>query len=324
MSPGGGGGGRSLGGRVPGLRHPGVLVSFPARDVAGRFGGDVVGHGLLLRSPESGSPCRPSSVVRSAPVCDAAAERVRVRGPSGVRLLLWFDGTAPSGQGGWSRRARRTMTSGHGHRRSPQHRDGVLRRRRGLRGGPARATRPRRWRGWPSTWPWARDTGSSTSRRERASSPAGCSHRARPSSPWSPSRGCAAPCRARCPEPWWWPAWPRPSRSAPQTVDAVTVAQALHWFATERGRRRDASRPSSRVAPGGGVEPPRPADPLQAALHRLMAPLRGDTPRAPRASGAGSWKAGTVSRLASSPTRSCARRGASPSTSKGWRGAWPR
>jgi len=62
------------------------------------------------------------------------------------------------------------------------------------------------------------------------------------------------------------------------TLDAVTVAQAFHWFATDgvlgemhRALRRD-----------GGLclawNRRDQTDPLQAALTRLMEPMRGDTP----------------------------------------------
>jgi SAM-dependent methyltransferase len=64
----------------------------------------------------------------------------------------------------------------------------------------------------------------------------------------------------------------------PATVDAVTVAQALHWFATPEAvdEMHRVLRPGSRLAVVWNWRDL--TDPLQAALHRLMAPLRGDTP----------------------------------------------
>jgi len=62
------------------------------------------------------------------------------------------------------------------------------------------------------------------------------------------------------------------------TVDAVTVAQALHWFATPRavGEMHRVLRPGSRLAVVWNRRDL--SDPLQAELQRLMAPLQGDTP----------------------------------------------
>jgi ubiquinone/menaquinone biosynthesis C-methylase UbiE len=62
------------------------------------------------------------------------------------------------------------------------------------------------------------------------------------------------------------------------TFDAVTVAQALHWFAT-----RPAVLEMHRVLRTRGVlavvwNRRELSDPLQATLQRLMAPLRGDAP----------------------------------------------
>ncbi|HEY5025313.1 MAG TPA: methyltransferase domain-containing protein [Acidimicrobiales bacterium] len=71
-----------------------------------------------------------------------------------------------------------------------------------------------------------------------------------------------------------------------ETVDAVTVAQAMHWFATERALQEmhRVLRPGSRLAVVWNRR--ELSDPLQATLQRLMAPLRGDTP-----SGAtGEWR----------------------------------
>jgi len=61
-------------------------------------------------------------------------------------------------------------------------------------------------------------------------------------------------------------------------LDAITVAQGFHWFATD-----DALAEMHRVIrPGGGLgliwNHRDPSDPLQSALTRLMEPRRGDTP----------------------------------------------
>jgi ubiquinone/menaquinone biosynthesis C-methylase UbiE len=62
------------------------------------------------------------------------------------------------------------------------------------------------------------------------------------------------------------------------TVDAITVAQALHWFATEQAvlEMHRVLRPGCLLAVVWNRRDL--TDPLQATLHRLMAPLRGDTP----------------------------------------------
>ncbi len=62
------------------------------------------------------------------------------------------------------------------------------------------------------------------------------------------------------------------------TVDALTVAQAMHWFATPEAfvEMHRVMRRGSRLAVVWNRRDL--SDPLQAALHRLMAPLRGDTP----------------------------------------------
>jgi ubiquinone/menaquinone biosynthesis C-methylase UbiE len=61
-------------------------------------------------------------------------------------------------------------------------------------------------------------------------------------------------------------------------LDAITVAQGFHWFATD-----EALAEMHRVIrPGGGLgliwNHRDPSDPLQSALTELMEPLRGDTP----------------------------------------------
>jgi ubiquinone/menaquinone biosynthesis C-methylase UbiE len=63
------------------------------------------------------------------------------------------------------------------------------------------------------------------------------------------------------------------------TLDAVTVAQGFHWFATG-----EAVAEMHRVIGGGGGlgliwNHRDPADPLQAALTEIMAPARGETPQ---------------------------------------------
>jgi ubiquinone/menaquinone biosynthesis C-methylase UbiE len=62
------------------------------------------------------------------------------------------------------------------------------------------------------------------------------------------------------------------------TVDAITVAQALHWFATDAAvhEMHRVLRPGSLLAVVWNRRDL--TDPLQATLHRLMAPLRGDVP----------------------------------------------
>ncbi|HXS43099.1 MAG TPA: class I SAM-dependent methyltransferase [Solirubrobacteraceae bacterium] len=73
---------------------------------------------------------------------------------------------------------------------------------------------------------------------------------------------------------------------AAASADAVTVAQAFHWFDGDR-----ALAEIHRVLrPGGGLglvwNRRVLEDPVQAALHELMAPYRGDTP----AHAAGTWR----------------------------------
>ena len=62
------------------------------------------------------------------------------------------------------------------------------------------------------------------------------------------------------------------------SVDALTVAQAMHWFATAEAfaEMHRVLRRGSRLAVVWNRRDL--SDPLQAALHRIMAPLRGDTP----------------------------------------------
>jgi SAM-dependent methyltransferase len=63
-----------------------------------------------------------------------------------------------------------------------------------------------------------------------------------------------------------------------QTVDAITVAQAMHWFATVESidEMHRVLRPESRLAVVWNRR--QLSDPLQATLQRLMAPLQGDAP----------------------------------------------
>jgi SAM-dependent methyltransferase len=62
------------------------------------------------------------------------------------------------------------------------------------------------------------------------------------------------------------------------SVDALTVAQAMHWFAHEAAvaEMHRVLRPGSQLAVVWNRRDL--TDPLQAALDRLMAPLRGDAP----------------------------------------------
>jgi len=62
------------------------------------------------------------------------------------------------------------------------------------------------------------------------------------------------------------------------TVDALTVAQALHWFATEQAveEMHRVLRPRSRLAVVWNRRDM--SDPLQATIQHLMEPWRGDTP----------------------------------------------
>ncbi len=71
-----------------------------------------------------------------------------------------------------------------------------------------------------------------------------------------------------------------------QTVDAVTVAAALHWFATRRAvdEMYRVLRPGSSLAVVWNLRDV--SDPLQVTIQGLMEPWRGDTPS--RASGA--WR----------------------------------
>ena len=124
----------------------------------------------------------------------------------------------------------------------------------------------------------------------------------------------------------WSPVWPRPSRSAPATVDAITVAQALHWFATAHGGRRDASCSAPRVAPGGGLEPAGPHRPAAGDLAPAHGAACAATPhRTSRANGAASSRTAAVTARPFVPDAQFRRRrGASPSMSKVWPGEWPR
>jgi len=62
------------------------------------------------------------------------------------------------------------------------------------------------------------------------------------------------------------------------SVDALTVAQAMHWFANEHAvdEMHRVLRPGARLAVVWNRRDM--SDPLQVTLDRLMAPLRGDTP----------------------------------------------
>ena len=108
------------------------------------------------------------------------------------------------------------------------------------------------------------------------------------------------------------------------SVDALTVAQAMHWFATPEAfteMHRVMRRGSCLAVVWNRRDL---SDPLQAALHRIMAPWRGDTPSGT----SGEWRrvlehteAG-VALFVSKP--SCTFRGARSSTSRVWPGGWRR
>jgi SAM-dependent methyltransferase len=81
------------------------------------------------------------------------------------------------------------------------------------------------------------------------------------------------------------------------TMDGVTVAQALHWFANEAAvaEMHRVLRPGSHLAVVWNRR--NLSDPLQAALDRIMAPWRGDAPSGT----SGEWQ-GALERVGGSGT----------------------
>ena len=288
--------------RCPRTRAPGVLRRVPGRDVVGRFGGDVVGHGLLLRSRSGDRDLdRRRRSFRTG--LGAAAEGGSER--RGYPLVRHRRARVPPAH--W-----RTMT---GHPWAPH---GVHRAATAFSGAAAvyeqarPATRPRPWPGWASTWAWARDAGSSTSPRARASSPAGLSPPAPTSSPWSPSRACAGPWPRRCPVPGGGGRGPgHPARTADRRRPHRGPGHAL--VRHRSARRRDAPRPApgSRLAVVWNRRDL--SDPCRPRCTGSWRRCTATRPRGPRASGAASSRhAERRPPRVRRPTRSSACRGARP------------
>ena len=103
-------------------------------------------------------------------------------------------------------------------------------------------------------------------------------------------------------------------------IDAITVAQGFHWFATDQALRQmhRALRPGGKL---GLIWNHRDlSHPLQAAMTEVMEPLRGTRPRTTPATGVG-----PSNRPTSSPPEGRSRcRGGNRSTLTGWPTGWPR